>query len=329
MRYPWLFILPLVGVVVAIVVVIWRSRQAEHVLKRTALIAHTAAIKQLPEYRSAQRRYYVLVLIMMLVFVFCLICGSLVTQRPTISTLIGGEGGTRDIMFCVDISAMSEDYKNALNEYLSSLETRYGGERIGVSLFDGETMLLVPFSKDYGAIAAIIGDYARRAETIASVLENTSEDRLTRVGDGVVACLNNFDKLGEGERVQSLVIVSDNLASSAQTASIAQAVDFALRYNVAVYGIDTGRDSSVAESAMQTSASIQFRQAVSGAGGSYYPLVRSRATLGDTLAQIEEQDRARVVEPKETELSDAPQSAIVAFVLGLALLLIIIARLKI
>lgn len=323
MRYAWIFILPLLGVLAASIVVVWRIRQQKYVSKRNALLAHTAPVKALPAYRRAQKIYHTLIIVVLLLFVACMVMGSIVAGRPIMAKK-NNNSNLRDIMFCLDASSLDEESRGTLVQYFETLAERYENEHIGISLFDEKAIALSALSDDYDAIGELAKNYNKYFELYNNELGNNE----TRIGEGVISCLDNFGILGKSGRAQSLIIVSDAKAAKAQRINLGQALNYAQAYNVTAYGIDVSSSKANKKSGEDNTSSNQFRQAVNATGGGYYDLAEENLLLAKALAQIEEQDSARVGFATQKIENDTPQVACACLVLVVVLELIVVARLK-
>ena len=282
MRNTWVLLLAIVALFVTIALVITKtSKKRRKKSNRTKFLAlaNTKPVRELPEYKSAKKKYNLLIIASGLLFLIVFVSTAVLVARPVSVSVAKPEYDTRDIMLCLDVSGSMtyyiEDLSNSFIEMVNGLE----GQRVGVTIFDGVYMTLVPLSDDYGSILAVLEglktDFNRYYSAIASVQSNVSE-----IGPGLVGCINGFDKLGEEERMRAVILATDNYASEAQPVNLTQAANYAKRYDIITYGLSTADTRSQADideanaggNKYESSNNKEFREAMLATGGSYYAL---------------------------------------------------------
>ena len=121
MRYPWLFVLPLVALVVIVVSAIvhfLKNKDYKKQHRKASLIAHTSSIRELPEYESAQKRYRLLLWLAVIVFIVSASSAVALASRPITISESKNEQSNRDVMLCLDVSGSMSEINTTMLHYL-------------------------------------------------------------------------------------------------------------------------------------------------------------------------------------------------------------------
>ncbi len=336
MRYSWLFVLPLIAIIAIVIVTIMRFQKQKMRKPKSddsSLIAHTKAIRELPEYQAAKKHYNMLLCLAAILFVISISSITLVTSRPVSVEETHSTQKNRDIMLCLDVSgSMSSNIIELLSYYQNLVESMQG-ERFGVTIFDGSYITLSPLSDDYAAVSEVLqnlkddsGNYAGTTLSSALNVGGTS----SKVGSGLVGCVEAFDRLGEAERSRSIVLATDNIAYDQQEVNIKQAAAYARSYDITVYGLNSAESESKAGYLKQeeSKSGREFREAVLMTGGSYYLFSGSRYSVDEIVSQITEQEAAIFEGAGQIVRKDAPQIPVIVATVSLLLFVFVIWRLK-
>lgn len=329
MRYYWLFLFPLFAIVVVILIALLQHRQRKLQKKKktnAALIAHTKQIRELPEYKAARKRYNVMLGIAALLFLTTVGSFTALAARPVSIEETKSELLNRDIMLCLDVSGSMGSYTRDLLTYFESLIDDMQGQRIGITIFDGIYVTISPLSDDYDSIIESINslkDPANRyGSALGNVAMNLSKYSSSEIGPGLVGCVEGFDRLGEAERARSIIIATDNFASSTQAIDIKQAALYAKSYDITVYGVDVNSYKYAPDA-------TEFREAALLTGGSYYTFRGEEVySISEIVTQIMAQEAARFEGAGELIRRDVPQVATIVSLVSLVLFVVVIWRLK-
>ncbi len=335
-RYPWFFIIPCVAIIaiVAVSLIRFHLRKLQHKKKdKAALIAHTNFVRNLPEYKKAQKRYNLMLIILAVAFVVAVGSLSIVASRPISVTETKTEAENRDIMLCLDVSgSMYGNLKNLLNYYIE-LVSEMEGERFGITIFDGIYVTLSPLSTDYAAITEILNDLKGNFKSFRDGMK-MSQFSSSEIGPGLVGCISAFDNLGEMERSRSIVLATDNMATTGQAVTLMQAANYAKSYNIAVYGLNTtdSRAQELIDAAggYESDFTKEFREAALATGGSYYSFNDGiNLSAKRIVDQILEQETARYEGAGKVVRTDTPDIAMFIAAISLSISILISWRLRI
>ena len=334
MKYSWFFFIPPV-VLIAIAIAAWcryRKHSHDRDLRRVAVIAHTRAVKHLPAYRRAARRYRLLLACAALSFLVSVGSLTAAAARPTLRQEHDTTSENRDIVLCLDVSGSMDAYQKGLLGDFKKIVNSLHKQRIAVTIFDGKPANLIPLTDDYDALMETIGDISKAFSTyeLYSPIATTVGTSSSAIGDGVMGCINSLDLSEENLRAKSIIIATDNYYGP-QSIDIGQAARYASRYGITFYGIYIGGSFS-------SSQKNEFINAVKITGGSFFSLADyydltytqsgpvakakdSNKTYETIVRQIMDQETEKMKGAPEIVYTDSPNVAL--YISGISLLIFI------
>lgn len=323
MRYTWLFILPPLLIIGIIIVVFLRyhTRSQDRDLKHVAVLAHTHTIKMLPAYRRAIKRYRVLLALAAGSFLISIFAFTATAARPISGKMHDGENANRDVILCIDMSGSMSKYIEQILRNFSQYINGLKGQRIGVTIFDGVPANLIPLSDDYDAVLSLINDLNGNFENYHFISANNGT--VSAVGEGVMGCINSFDKLEDNSRSKSAIIVTDN-EQLGGSIDINQAARYAKRYGITFYGLSINSFS-------KSDSELLFQNAITLTGGTFYNIhsnAAGEAAVTDAIRKVLEQDAAKIDSTPELIYTDNPAIALFVSGISFAAFLTVIWRLR-
>ncbi len=341
MRQAWMLLVALVGLLVIIAIAFWRqhsaSKRHQKAVKDYKPLANTKKVKDLPEYKAALRRYHLLLLAVGMLFVVMFSTVAVVAARPVSVNTSKPEYDNRDIMLCLDVSGSMNKYVEQLLEYFANLLDDFKGQRVGLTVFDSVYLTIAPLSDDYDLLADIFKEFREDPFGYTSALYSASAEGSSAIGQGVVGCVNSFDKLDEQERSRSIILATDNLDSAGRKVTLAQAANYAKRYDIAIYGLSTNEYRSQSEidrssNEYESDYLKEFRESVLGTGGSYYAFSswsdNNPVVVSEIVDQILAQAAARYEGAETLVRNDAPLIPTIIAIVSMIGLFVIIWRLS-
>ncbi|MBR3322565.1 VWA domain-containing protein [Candidatus Saccharibacteria bacterium] len=324
MRYSWLFIIPPIVILGLIILAVYRyhKKSKERDLKRMAVISHTRTIKMLPAYRRAIQRYRILLIFAGVSFLISIFSFTAVAARPIASEAKEKENNNRDIILCLDTSGSMSEFQRMLLEYFKEFAKRLKGERVGITIFDGVPANIVPLSDDYDAVIDITNELERDFLQYGSAVSKNGV--VSAIGDGVVGCINSFDKLEDSSRSKSVIIATDNQAGSDETVDINQAARYAKRYNVTFYGISTNSSTNAQYERL-------YKEAVSHTGGTFHNVKNDEInaeTITKIVDKIAEQESSKITGAPEITYHDSPVFLLIVSGISFTIFAAIVWRLR-
>ena len=304
MKTPWFLIVALIAFIGSFIIALLRQKKikaAKPKSKNYKALANTAAIRNLPEYKAAQKKYRLLLIAAAALFIVAFAATAVVAARPISIGTKRPEYENRDIMLCLDVSGSMNSYIEQLLNYFSSLVDDFQGQRVGVTIFDGVYMPVAPLTDDYEMLSDLFTDIAENSNNYWTALWRSSANAgSSAIGPGLVGCINSFDRLDE-ERSRAIIFATDNYAQENQLVSLTQAANYAKRYDIAVYGLSTSdwRSQEEIDSndySWESDEPKEFRESMLLTGGAYYSFSAygdGNIVVSDLVDKILEQAAAR------------------------------------
>lgn len=334
MLNAWILIVGLVGIITAIIIAIVRAKKTKkkQTKKPFKPYANTADIRNLPEYKSAKKKYHLAIASVIATLLISVISVTIISARPVSVSVAKPNYENRDIMFCLDVSgSMNEYVQDMLRYFGDSIVPKLQGQRLGITVFDGTYLLLAPMSDDYDMFTNLLNDIAENYLTYSSILFNIAGST-SEIGLGLMGCVNNFDKLEE-ERARDIILVTDNSAPDPPKVELSAAGNYAKSHDVVIYGISTDDARSqeeIDEGKRENNTNKEFREITVNTGGAYFAM--AKWSQEDINAQkiadsIMEQSAARYEGADTIMHTDNPLIPTIIAVIGLGIFLTLTWRL--
>ncbi len=333
---PWVLY---IGVPVIIVLCLISFKRKDAYLEgkkvaNTSLIEETAYFKKL--YREYKLLKVAVVVCIMIAIAMCFIMLS----RPAKIDTITEEIRNRDIFLCMDISDSVDDLNLDMCDELKKVVQELDGERFGISIFNGQSVLLVPLTTDYeyvlnslDSLKEAFKDSIKRNEegfdyfnqdidwsTYYYKYEGTlAEEGSSFIGDGLASALYSFPDLETNkDRSRMIIFTTDNELNGEPYVTVEEAAALCKKNDVKVFAI---APENVADE-------NTFRTAMESTSGGYYKATSSKA-YKQLVEDIKKTKTSRTgVEKKETKITDQPQKWFGWMLLCFGVYLVICKRLK-
>ncbi len=326
MRYTWLFILPLIAFIAIVAYSLYRFYAKKRSNKKAVMLAHSKKIRSLPEYEKARVRYRVLMTLTAIAFVVSMLSVTISASRPISVEVVKPDYDTRDIMLCIDVSASTSSTREDLLNYLSDVITGLEGQRLGITIFATKSASLSPLTNDYESLRNTI-DTLR-----GSFFTSTSGNRFSyyqyvvgvtsAIGSGVLSCIENFDELQKEGHSQSIIIATDNMQTDGDY-TMEQAANYASRFGITLYGIDTVERSTGSNEDSYTQA---YRKAITRTGGVYYSISKSALSATDVVDEILKQEAIKHESKQQYVQADSPKVYTIIAAVSVLLFLLLVWR---
>lgn len=333
---PWVLY---IGVPVIIVLCLVSFKRKDAYLEgkkvaNTSLIEETAYFKQL--YREYKLLKIAVVVCIMIAVAMCFVMLS----RPAKIDRITEEIRNRDIFLCMDISDSVDDLNLDMCDELKKVVQELDGERFGISIFNGQSVLLVPLTTDYeyvlnslDSLKEAFKDSIKRNDagfdyfsqdidwsTYYYKYEGTlAEEGSSFIGDGLASALYSFPDLETNkDRSRMIIFTTDNELNGEPYVTVEEAAVLCKKNDVKVFAIapENVTDENT------------FRTAMESTSGGYYKATSSKA-YKQLVEDIKKTKTSKTgVEKTETKITDQPQTWFVWLLLCFGAYLIICKRLK-
>jgi hypothetical protein len=310
----WPLLAAALAVLVTVLLVRWTRRDRSG---GGLPVAHTDRLRALPRYRRLARTQLAVSLLCATGAVVLVAGSVLLAGRPQEERIEAPERGGRDVVLCLEASPSTNRWNAPIVDAFRVLVDDLSGERVGLVIFSGAAVTVVPLTDDY----AFLRRELRRAEdAFANRTADfftgaaTSDDRAGQVGDGLVSCVQALGP-GDGVRGRAVVLVSDNDPVGRPEFTLQQAAGQAVRASTVVYGIGTPH-------AAATSHRLRsFATAAETTGGTFLTVGRDGNEVATVVRGVHQRERARMAtRPTAVEI-DAPLGPLLLATAGFALML--------
>ena len=305
----------IIGIIVMIILIIIPFGRKSS-FKEGKKVANMEMVEQSELYKKLKRKYYIINFCAVACLVIGIVAGLVLVARPAKVETITHKLRNRDIFMCLDVSNSTDEINVVLCERLKDVVKGLDGERFGITIFNGQSVLLVPLTTDYDYVLETLDKLTTSIELSLKWTEmdytglTEEEERLmyykhngtlsnygsSIIGDGLAGCLYNFVDLEEKtDRTRLIILATDNDLYGDYYVSLDEAADLCKKNNVQVYGI---APEYVVEEA-------QFKSCMENTGGKYYKYT-SEKVMDQLITDIEKTDKSDL-DIVETVMYDKPE----------------------
>lgn len=287
-------------------------------------VANAEFVEELPEYKALKMKYRFLYVLGTLAILAAMIFMVVMMARPVEITTIEPELRNRDIFLCMDISDSMDELNYEICDNLKKVVKELDGERFGITIFNGQTVLLVPLTNDYDYVLQTIDHLQEVLWSSMNGMETNGEFNLqdyyykysgtladygsSFIGEGLATTLYSFPELEEDNgRSRSIIFTTDNQLNGEPLITIKEAAELCKQYDVKVFAIapDHVEDED------------NFRNYMIGTGGKYYRNT-SAGAYRQLIKDIEATDTSETaILDVQTLVMDKPQALFVFLLLCL------------
>lgn len=309
--FPWALY---IGIPVMIILCLLRFKK-KNGYEQGKRVANTSLVEETDQYKKLYRKYKILSGAAMLALLAGMGIGWVLLARPAKVDTLSPEIRNRDIFLCMDISDSVDELNLNMCDKLKDVIKELKGERFGITIFNGQSVLLVPLTTDYqyvldtlDALKAAFNDSIKRSDfdyfvedmdwsTYHYKYEGTlAEEGSSFIGDGLASCLYSFPDLETNkERSRMIIFTTDNELNGEPYVTLEEATGLCKKNDVRVFAIapEEVTDESV------------FKRAVESTGGVYYKSTFSNA-YDQLTADIKKTDTS-AMKQMETVITDKPE----------------------
>ncbi len=306
---PFLYLLSVIPLLVAWY--IWKEKD------RTADIRYVHAEYAKGVKKSLRLRLLHLPFVLRMI-VLCLLIVALARPQSSSRTHDVTVEGI-DMMIALDISGsmIAEDFKPnrmeaAKNAAIEFIDMR-PGDRIGMTVFSGESFTLCPLTTDHGLLKELT-----RGLTTGMVEDGTA------IGDGLATAIN---RLRESQAISKVIILLTDGINNTGVIDPLTAAEMAALYDIRVYTIGVGSDGPVPYP-FQTPFGVQYRnveipvdeellQEMADITGGQYFWAQTQGALESIYREIDQMERTKIDVTEYTRMHD---EFLILVLLALALL---------
>lgn len=313
----WWLTLLLVLAVLVVAGLGWWFAGRDKAARDAVLVANSRRLTRLPAYRAALSRQRVRLAGIAGLLAVVLLPLAVAAGRPGTTETIDPSKNNRDIMLCLDVSGSMYSTDRAVLENFSEIVTSFRGERIGLVLFNNQSVTAFPLTDDYDLVSEQLKGYAEGFSLFGSgeydPTSGTYNERIVAsslVPDGLASCVLNFDH-ADRERPRAIILGTDNDVHGEGVYTLDEATQLAKDRNVRVYALNP---------LPLGSSHTELSSATEETGGRTWGLDQPGATT-EVTDNIDELESARLPDVAPVHVrTDLPRAWIVLSLLGLLVL---------
>ena len=244
LMYP--FVILVIIVILIFVLVIKNKKDDKY--KNGIKVANTQYIKSIPYYKEIVKKQKFFSAIVICFAIISIIFSSILIARPVTSKVTEETKYSRDIFLCMDVSTSVNDLNENLVSTLKDTVKNLQGDRVGISIFNTSSTLIVPLTDDYDYVLDTLenlqkalkvnneADYNLQQYIRAGTLVGNPERGSSIISDGLASCVYNFPDLNEN-RSRIIIFSTDNEMSGEPIITLSEAANLCKEKNITVYPI--------------------------------------------------------------------------------------------
>lgn len=250
LMYP--FVILVIIVILIFVLVIKNKKDDKY--KNGIKVANTQYIKSIPYYKEIVKKQKFFSAIVICFAIISIIFSSILIARPVTSKVTEETKYSRDIFLCMDVSTSVNDLNENLVSTLKDTVKNLQGDRVGISIFNTSSTLIVPLTDDYDYVLDTLENlqkalkvnneadyknedfYYLQQYIRAGTLVGNPERGSSIISDGLASCVYNFPDLTEN-RSRIIIFSTDNEMSGEPIITLSEAANLCKEKNITVYPI--------------------------------------------------------------------------------------------
>lgn len=316
---PWVLY---IGVPVVIILSLLRFKKKEK-YQDGKRVANTSLIEETDYFKKLYREYKILSGLAMLSLLIAIVIGWVLLSRPAKIESISPEIHNRDIFLCMDISDSVDELNLDMCDELKKVVEELNGERFGITIFNGQSVLLVPLTNDYqyvldtlDSLKVSFKDSIEQNDPDFDIFNENidwstyyykyqgtlAEEGSSFIGDGLASALYSFPDLETNkERSRMIIFTTDNELNGEPYVTLEEAAGLCKKNDVKVFAI----------APENVTDETTFKRAVESTGGGYYKSTSSKA-YDQLVADIKKTETSLAgIKQTETQITDQPETLFV------------------
>ena len=307
LMYRWVLYIAVPIVIILPFIVIKRKNNFKNSIKA----ANVSLVNEDLRFKKKLIIYKILSVIALMSLWVAIAVSFVMISRPVEVKTISKTLRNRDIFLCLDISDSMDELNQYICDDLKDLVNGLDGERFGITIFCGKTVVLVPLTTDYDYVLAEIDKLQKSFEQSTSYWDwysdfdyeayeykyagTLSDYGSSLIGDGIAGCLFAFPDLRDNpDRARIMILSTDNEVFGDQIVTVTEATDLCAKYGVKIFAL--GPDYVVDEE--------QYKKDIEKTGGEYYR-IKSKSAVQDVIDAISVTD-ATDTQEFQTLITDKP-----------------------
>ncbi len=271
-----------IGIPLALILTFFTIKRKD-VFEKGKKVANTKFIENTPLYKKLMLEYRIFSILSLVCLWLGLAMAIIMLARPVKVDVVSTELRNRDIFICLDVSTSIDELNLDICTELKKVVKDLDGERFGITIFNGKSVLLVPLTTDYDYVLEML-DKLETCFKQSIAYENGTLDYSgfdlygfkydgtlwedgrgsSFIGDGLASCLYNFPDLKENtDRSRLIIFITDNELNEITGTSfvtLEEAATLCAVNDVKVYAVTPQHFQDP----------TNFREAIYSTGGKHY-----------------------------------------------------------
>ncbi len=332
---PWVVY---IGVPVLIFLSVLRLKK-KHTYEEGKKVANASLIEDTPYFKKLYKEYKGLCAIALISLLIAIALCFVLLARPAKIDKLNPEIHNRDIFLCMDISDSVDELNLEMCDELKKVVEELDGERFGISIFNGQSVLLVPLTNDY---AYVLDSLTKMEEAFQNNMGKSTLDEMLSgdydwdsyyykysgtlaeegssfIGDGLASALYSFPDLEKNnDRSRMIIFTTDNALNGEPLVTVEEAAALCKKNDVKVFAI--APEYVVDEDV--------FQKAMLSTGGGYYKATSSKA-YDRLIEDIKKTDTSLAgIKQTETIITDQPKTFFVWILICFGVYLVVTKKLR-
>lgn len=305
-------------------------KKKKDVYEKGQKVANVGFIEETSYYKKLFMQYKVLCAIVLGCLLVSIGICFVMIARPAKIDKINPEIHNRDIFLCMDTSDSVDELNLEICDELKNVVKELNGERFGITIFNGQSVLLVPLTTDYDYVLETLDNLEMAyKESLGLISSNSgfayyykyagtiSDYGSSFIGDGLASCLYNFPDLKENsERSRLIIFTTDNQLNGTPFVTVDEATKLCARNDVKVFAI--APENVVDEE--------EFKTAIESTGGCYYQATNVHAF--DKLISDIRKTGTSSMETVQTVITDQPEALFIWLLIMIGAYLVVSRKAK-
>jgi len=322
-----------IGIPLAVLLIFFTFKRKDK-FRKGKKVANTNFIEDTPLYKRLMISYRIFSTLALICLWLGIITGIVMIARPVEIDVIEPELQNRDIFICMDISSSVDELNLGICNEIEEVVKELDGERFGISIFNGRSVLLVPLTTDYDYVLDTLDtlqasfEFSLQDYNYDNLMANYdlyqfkyegtfADEGSSFIGDGLASCLYNFPDLQENtERSRLIIFATDNELNGTPLISVEDAAALCAKHDVKVFGV-TPEDIVDEES---------FKKAMLSTGGGFYEVTSNK--VFDKLIEDIRQTETSAMQEVKIVITDKPEALFICLLISISLFFIFTRKVK-
>ena len=284
-------------------------------------VANTEDIEKTKYFRRRLLEYRIFSVTVIVSLVLALSIVMCILARPFRSKQNITEIHNRDIFLCLDTSGSMFEVDLEVCERLKDFVMGLQGERFGITIFNCQTVTLVPLTTDYEYIIEVLDQIEEACRIAIDVLENGSyydseeyaqyqyiidgtitydyESGSSLIGDGLASTVFQFPGVKDDDsRTRVILLATDNELWGEPFVQLDEAAAICKKYGVKVF-------AAAPEYVVDYDG---YKAAVESTGGKLFTLA-SKTMAKDIIKEVEKTETS-VIYKSEVQITEFPEKLV-------------------